>query len=126
MYAGSSDSRPPTGGGKIPPQAPEGGDASTRDPPISGQGEVSHPQGPKGAPEPPKLREEGDLITISDESAEGLPLSGDHIAAEGVEVPRVEGWTPWPTGFHTAEEERKKKTEEEQRKNEEEEKKMQE
>jgi hypothetical protein len=52
-------------------------------------------------------------ITVNDESAEGLLPSGDRTAAEGVEVPRTEGWTPWPTGLHAAEEEKRKKRKEE-------------
>jgi len=59
------------------------------DPSSLGQGEVPHLQGQEGTPESPKLGGEGDTITISDESVEGLPSSGDHVTTEGTEIPRV-------------------------------------
>jgi len=83
------------------------------DPSSLGQGEVPHLQGQEGAPGSSELGGEGDPITISDESREGLPSSGDHVVAEGSEIPQVEGRTPWPTGLHTVEEEKKKKAMEE-------------
>ena len=44
MYAGSFDSQPPTAGDGVPPQAPEGGDASMSDLPPPGQDGVPRPQ----------------------------------------------------------------------------------
>ena len=61
------------------------------------------------------MGEEGDPITISDESGDGLRLTGDRVADKGVETPQVEGWTLWPTRLRAAKEEKKKKDEEEQR-----------
>lgn len=43
LAVGSSDSRPPTGGGEIPPQALEGGDIPMLDPLVLGQAEVLLP-----------------------------------------------------------------------------------
>ena len=68
MYVGSSDSRPPTGGDEVPPQALEGGDALMSDPPPPSQGEVPRLQDQEGAPKSPKLEGEGDPITISDKT----------------------------------------------------------
>jgi len=104
----------------------EGGDVSKSVSPPPGQGETPRRQVQEGAPESPKLGGEGDPITISDESRDGLRSTGDHAVDKGTEVPRVEGRTPWPIGLHTIKEDKKKKNEEDQRRRREEEKKKEE
>ena len=81
--------------------------------PPPGHDRVLRPQDPEGAPESPKLGGEGDPIIISDESRDGLPPSGDRVAAEGAKVPRVEGRTPLPTGLHAVKEQKKKEAKDE-------------
>jgi len=77
VYVGSSDSRPPTGCDEVPPRASEVGHVSTSDLPPPGHDGVPRPQAHEGAPESPKLGEEGDPITISGESGDGPRSTGD-------------------------------------------------
>jgi len=72
---------------------------------------MPHPQGQEGAPEPPKSGGVGDHITISDESGDGPRSTGARVTDKGVEIPQVEGWTPWPIGPHSIEEAKKRKNE---------------
>lgn len=94
------------------------------DPPVSGQAEVPHSQGPEGAPKPSKLGPEDASTIVGGESTVGLLPAGGRIVAKGVEVPHTKGWAPWPTGLHATEEEKRKK--EEEKKKEEEQKKKEE
>ena len=126
VYTGSPDSRPPAGGDEASPRPSEEGDVSKSDPPPLGQGVEPRLHGQEGGPESPKLGGEGDPITISDESEEGPPSTGDRVSDKEAKVPQNEGRTPWPIGLHAVEEEKRKKNEEEQRRKEEEEKKKRE